>query len=532
MSDSKKQPKAAETAAKADRKAAKKKKKLDASLKNLSAKQRREALQERKEKHRTHIYIGIGVVVVILVAALLFWDGGTIQKHAAAMTVGEKSYSAVDLDYYYYSQYNNVYSYASYYGLDTSVSLKEQEAYDGTSWYEYLRNAAKTSLTGVSMLAQEAEAAGYEISEDGQANIDEAMDSLDEACETYGVTANYYLSQMFGRYMTKSRYEKILTEYYYAYDYEDYKTNSFEVTDDEINDYYSENKDTLDTYDIDAYYIDATVDTQYDDDGNEMEATEEDTQAAVDAAKEYADQLEAAVKSSDEDKIAKLVEASEATDRSASEGSSVNSFTYADWVMSGDRKAGDVTTIASTTGSDEDEEIQGYYVVRFNGRARDDYYPVNIRNILVYADEADSEDEDAEITYDYGAAKTTIDEIAADWQSSGGSEEDFAALTEENSSDSSSNGNGGLYESVTHGQFDDAVNEWIFDKDRKAGDYEIIKDETNTGYQLIYFVGTDDLYAWQETAKSSLQSTAYDDWYNDTIENYEAKTTFMYRFVG
>ena len=40
----------------------------------LSMKERKKALEEKKEKRRTKLYIAIGVVVAILVAALLFFD--------------------------------------------------------------------------------------------------------------------------------------------------------------------------------------------------------------------------------------------------------------------------------------------------------------------------------------------------------------------------------------------------------------------------------------------------------------------------
>lgn len=535
MSDSNKQ-------SKYDRQQEKKKKKLDASLKNLSARQRREAMQEQKEARRTRLYLAVAAVVVVLIAALLIWDNGVFQRNLTAVTVGEKSYSAADVDYYYYSQYNSAMTYASLYGIDTSVSLKEQEAYEGTSWYDYFMEAAKTSLTTVSMLAQEAEAEGYEISDEVQANVDDAMADIDEACEEYGVSASYYLHQMFGRYMNKARYKQILTEYYYAYDYEEHKTESFDISDEEIEDYYTENKDTLDTYDIDAYYISATPDTQYDEDGNEVDATEEDITAAATAAKENADALEAAMKSGDEAEVTALVESAAATDRAVSEGSSVSNYTYGTWVMDGERKAGDTTVLEdSTTGDDDETTINGYYVVRFNSRAREDYHPVSFRNILVQADEvevevdAGSSDEETAghvHEYDYETAKTTIDGIEQTWKDNGGTEDAFAELTQENSADASSNYNGGLYENVLHGEFDDAVNEWLFDESRKAGDTTIVQDETNEGYQFLYFVGTNDIAAWQQAAKSALQADAYDEWYNDTIENYEAKTNFMYRYVG
>ncbi|MCD7829912.1 MAG: hypothetical protein LUG58_05685, partial [Clostridiales bacterium] len=251
MSDNKKKRKSAE-----DRK-------LEASLKNLSGGQRTQAEAKKKEQRRWKLYGALAIVVALLVAALLFWDSGFIQKRSTALTVGEKSYTSVDVSYYYYLQYNSISTYASYYGLDTSVSLKKQEAYEGKTWYAYIRDYAESTLTSVSILVQEGEAAGYELSEDGQADIDEALADMEETCDDYDITTSYYLKQMYGRYMTLDRFKELLNEYYYALDYQEYKTSTFEVTEDEMTEYYEENKDTLDTYDYLCYYIDATPEVQY-----------------------------------------------------------------------------------------------------------------------------------------------------------------------------------------------------------------------------------------------------------------------------
>ena len=60
-------------------------------------------------------------------AALLVWDSGVIQKNMTAVTIGDRKYTAVDVDYYYYSSYSTYANYASTYGLDTSKPLDEQE---------------------------------------------------------------------------------------------------------------------------------------------------------------------------------------------------------------------------------------------------------------------------------------------------------------------------------------------------------------------------------------------------------------------
>ncbi|MCD7822148.1 MAG: hypothetical protein LUG64_08070 [Clostridiales bacterium] len=567
MSDNKKKRKSAE-----DRK-------LEASLKNLSGGQRTQAEAKKKEQRRWKLYGALAIVVALLVAALLFWDSGFIQKRSTALTVGEKSYTSVDVSYYYYLQYNSISTYASYYGLDTSVSLKKQEAYEGKTWYAYIRDYAESTLTSVSILVQEGEAAGYELSEDGQADIDEALADMEETCDDYDITTSYYLKQMYGRYMTLDRFKELLNEYYYALDYQEYKTSTFEVTEDEMTEYYEENKDTLDTYDYLCYYIDATPEVQYDDDGNEIDATDEEIEEAASAAKALAEELQQALEDGDEDAAATLVSDNDLTDYSDISPSSFSSYTFGDWLVEEDRAAGDSTVIEDTTETEVEVEtddadsadsstdpadssaaadastdpadgsaegdssvetvttetvttIEGYYVVYFSDRYRDDYYAANFRNIFIEAEEDEEDEESEETTYLYDDALATAEELQQTWQDNGGTEDDFVDLVEDNSADADTSEDGGLNSTVYKGLMDAAVEEWALDESRESGDYTIIKDETNIGYQLLYFVGFDDLYYWQTIAQSSLQSDAYSDWYEEVEENYEVTTTWFYSQVG
>ncbi|MCD7928569.1 MAG: hypothetical protein LUF86_00220 [Clostridiales bacterium] len=567
MSDNKKQKKTA-----ADRK-------LEASLKNLSGGQRSQAEAKKKEQRRWKMYGALAIVIAVLVAALLFWDSGFIQKRSTALTIGEKSYTSVDVSYYYYLQYNSISTYASYYGLDTSVSLKKQEAYEGKTWYAYIRDYAESVLTEVSILAQEGEAAGYELSEDGQANIDETLADMEETCDDYDITTSYYLKQMYGRYMTLDRFTTLVTEYYYAIDYEEYKTSSFEVTEDEMTEYYEENKDTLDTYDYACYYIDAEPEAQYDDDGNEIDATDEEIEEAAAAAKALAEELQQALTDGDEDAVASVVTESGATDYSDTSPSSFSSYTFGDWLVDEERTAGDSTIIEDTTETEVEVEtddadsadsstdpadtsaaadastdpadasaegdssaettttvtvttIEGYYVVYFADRYRDDYYAANVRNILIEAEEDEEDEESEETTYLYDDALATAEELQQTWLDNGGTEDDFIDLVADNSADTGTNEDGGLNSTVYKGVLDATLEAWVLDESRESGDYTILKDETNIGYQLLYFVGFDDLYYWQTVAQSSLQSDAFDDWYDEVEENYEVTTTWFYNQVG
>lgn len=173
LEDKKSGDKREESQDKPSRKERKKgKERKDEELKGLSMKERRKIQEERKEKRRKKWYLAIGIVVVVLIAGLLFFDSGVLQRRLPALQVGDKSYSAAELDYYYYSGYNSYSSYAAYYGLDTSKSLKDQEIYSGTTWYDYFRDNAKNTLTNVAILIQEAEKADYSLSEEGKKTVE------------------------------------------------------------------------------------------------------------------------------------------------------------------------------------------------------------------------------------------------------------------------------------------------------------------------------------------------------------------------
>ncbi len=536
------------------------KKETDKRLEGLSIKERNEILAEQKEERKWRVYGVIAVVVIALIAALLFWDHGFIQSRATAVTIGEKSYSAADVDYYYYSQYNTMYAYASYYGIDTSKSLKEQEAYDGQTWYEYLRSNAESSLREVSTLAQQAEAAGYTISEDGQKNIDDMLANVEKAAKTNNVSQAYYLRRMFGRFMTMSRFEKIITEYFYAYDYQASKTEGFEVSEDEIKDYYKEHKDELDTFDFAAYKV--NVETETDEDGNEIPATEEQ----IAAAKKGAEQLKDALKDGDQKKIDQLVSALNAADYSDVVGANLGNFAFGKWLTSSDRKKGDVTVIedaeaSSEEGSDQDEtSVTGYFAVKFNSRKRDEYKAGSLLAVSIPAEQvaaepadgdssAEAESEDAEPVYDMEGAKAAADAFVKTWLDNGGTEEalrqmttDSSAEEEEEAADSSAEGTDSAAPTYVLSEFESVSKEsgalpeeavtWLYSGEHNVGDCTVVEDADANRYLVICFNGYDELPYWQETAKSAIQSDKYTEWYEGIQDKYEPTETWFFSQVG
>ena len=515
------------------------KERLNAELQGLSMKERKKVLEERKEKRRRNWYIGIGAVIAVLVVALLFWDSGVLQRNMTALKVGEKSYTAAELDYYFYSNYNNYSSYASYYGLDTQKSLKEQEIYKGTSWYDYFRDNAKSAITNVAVLNQEAEKAKFTLSEDGKKTVEKNIQELKDHCKENGYSVSYYLKATFGEYMNLSTFKKVLSDSQLAQEYEKTKKESFKQTDKAVKDYYKKHSAELDTFEYQAYQVPVDTGTETDKDGKTKKPTEKELKAARKKAKEGAVALNKALTEQDDKTVTKLVEKYGATDYSNQGYDSFSNLEFSDWLTDENRQTGDVTTVKNETEESKGKKtLNGYYVVRFDQRYLDKYHNANFRNILVPAKKEDEnhEDADAEQTEeqtkaDYAAAEKKAKKLQAQWKKKGADEDAFAKLAETESADENSKDKGGLYENMSKTDVGEELLNWLFGEKRKAGDFTILKDESSSGYQLLYFQSYNKKLHWQDASVSALQSEAYGKWYDKVKKNYKDSTTFMYRYV-
>ena len=196
---------------------------------------------------------------------------------------------------------------------------------------------------------------------------------------------------------------------------------------------------------------------------------------------------------------------------------------YADWLYSADRHANDVTVV--------EQENSGYYVVLFESRDNNQYNTVNVRHILIKAEDSDSDgtysDEDKQ------KAKDAIDDVYERWTQSGQTEDDFAQLAESFSQDSGSNTKGGLYEHVYKGQMVQEFNDFCFDPARQPGDVSIVFNESDSycGYHLVYFVGQGERYC-DYLADQALRSADFEKWESTFFDDWSATELNGMKYVG
>ena len=353
-----------------------------------------------------------------------------------------------------------------------------------------------------------ATAAGYTLSEDDAATIDETIASLETAADTYGwKDGDAYASVIYGKGVKLDTVRKLMERASIASAYAGDQYDSYEYSSEELAGYYDEYADVFDTLSFEYYLVSAerveTTETVTDEETGEE--TEETTEAVTDEtmaeAKENAERILQAYESGAEQSALNFAEAitevmgeeaGEPSDYTLTQGYYVSQYLngdLADWVLDSARQPGDETIIESAD--------NGYYAVVFYGRSDNDVDTVSFRHILIKAVDEDGDGEYSE--EELAAAEGEIEDIYAEWQEGEATEDSFYELQQQYSDDVNSSGilygdAEGAYTHIVEGSMVGPVDEWIFDSARQAGDTVVVHAENDSynGYHLLYFIGVDD----------------------------------------
>lgn len=504
-----------------------KKTRQDLSGSNWSNPKTAREAQQRKEEKRTNILYGtIGVVFLIVAIMAVIWKSNIIPKTATAITIDGEKYTAAEVNYYFQNYYSNWvnqnYYYLSYIGLDTSSDLRDQTYSDDQTWFDYFAEQTLDYMCNIQALNDAAAEDGFTWNDEMQADMDSSLEDLKTAASNYGYTEKQYLGMLYGSTMTEKVYKEQLQRSILAQYYSQAHQDSLTYTEDELTAAYNEDPNAYDQVSYQYVRVSGAAATT-DEDGNEIEVTDEMTAQAMADAKATADQLYADWQAGgDLDQLAEDAGLSV----SASENGSYSDSVVMNWLFDSDRQAGDTAVLEDTDGS-------AYYVVGFNERLHD-YHPINVRHILIQPEQSqlssDDEGYEADVEAKDAAAKQKAEDLLAQWQAGEATEDSFAELAKENSADSNA-AQGGLYEDVTRGAMVDEFNDWCFDPARQAGDTGIVK--TSYGYHIMYFVGTAPETFWELQVTNALKSNDMTSWNEEMTEGYTAEqSSFGMQFVG
>ena len=146
-------------------------------------------VQEQKEAKKLKLYTTIFVVVLallIVASATLavskaLTKSGVLERNTVAVTIGEHKVTNAELNYFYVDAVLNYYSqvgqYASFFGLDINTPLDKQivDEETGSTWADQFVDTAISDAKNVYAIVDAANAAGFQLSEDELASIDNEL---------------------------------------------------------------------------------------------------------------------------------------------------------------------------------------------------------------------------------------------------------------------------------------------------------------------------------------------------------------------
>lgn len=492
--------------------------------------------QTRKEQKRSSLLYGvIAVIFVIVLAIAVVWRTNVIQKVATAATVDGEKYTAGEVSFYYQNVYqgflNNNYYLVSYIGLDPYSPLQTQTinetaaawfgAEEGQSWHDYFMAQGLQQMALIQNGLKQAEAEGFVFPDSVQTQYDDAMASMREAASANGMSVTEYLQTGLSSNITEEIYSEQMMRVLKFDTYTSAYAASLEYSTADINAAYSESPEIYDEVAYEYVRISGAAPSTTDADGNPVEPTEEESAAAMKAAKESADKLLAAVQAGGD--LESLASGSDAYNYNYSDATIYSGDVVTEWLFDDARVSGDAAVLESGT---------NYYVAIFMDRFRNEDPTIDVRHILIQPElgtlTEGSEGYEAEQEQLMAAAVASAEDILAQWKAGDATEESFAMLAMQHSSDGSKY-EGGLYTAVYPGQMVPEFNDWCFDSSRKTGDTDVV--ETTYGAHVMYFVDQNLPY-WQTLVVSALQDADYNEWVGAFTTDVSISEGFGLKFAG
>ena len=255
--------------------------------------ERRDAAKKASDKKaRQHKAIFIGIIVVLLAFAALIIvynvkTGGSAERSAVVASSENFEVTQSMMTFFFnssYNQYANSYSSSTDYLNELIDSVNERGTY-----YDVILSSTKSNVEQYLTVAEMAKAAGVELDSEDMDEIDATIDAYKETKKSYGESNNAYqimsfdrfLESMFGESVNESVVRDCLELTQLVSKYQEKFLDECEYTDEQLEEYYAENKDSYTYVDFLKYQFtepaDETVDVADDADADA------DTEPTVDA---------------------------------------------------------------------------------------------------------------------------------------------------------------------------------------------------------------------------------------------------------
>lgn len=484
------------------------------------------AAEDAKHRKTTKIYLAATVLLLVASIFAVVWNSGIIQKNSTAAVVGGESYSVAEVSYYYGTALQEE-AYYAYYGMsayDSTVSAKDQIYSDTTTYYDYFLDYALSQIQSLHALLAAADADGFVMDQD---ELDSQLASYETDLLTqaiyYGLTSvDSYIQGYVSEYLDEDSYMDIIADQLIASAYVTYKTETLDISDEMLNDYYLTNQDTLDTYELSYMVLLASEPTA--DEGETL--TDEEIAAGLEENRVAAEAdayaiMEALEAGEDFTTLGEDYGVYGAYEDDIYVGSSLNS-SFSEWLMSEDRQEGDLTVATY-----ESTDRYVYYVVRYQDRYQDNDPTANIRHIFISAGSAPTDEE-------YDEAYTSAADLLAQWEAGEATAESFGDLATLYSADTSSSYLGGALTNVgTYSGYVDTFTDWCLDSSRVAGETGLVINtgSSTKGWHIMYFESWEPAL-WEVTAWNALVTEELTIWHDGLLATTDAQLSDGIKYLG
>lgn len=461
------------------------------------------------------------VVIVLAIAVWLAFATGFAQGMLTPMTVGDQKVSMKEFTYYYKSAIGTYQSFVAY-GLAPADAqgrldlgaLSTIPGYEDKTWKDYIIDQTVDQVKEVKTVSTVAAEKGYSFNEEDQKLLDEQLATIKENYPTdaemskvladnygQGTTLDYFSSMM----KTALVNDRFATEY----------PKTYQISNDEINQYYEENKNTMDLVTYRQFVFEVPADAASDEaktqaqEANKALATE--MLGKINDAESFKAE---AIAYAPEDKKAEYESGDITLNEKVTANYTSSVMDIQTWLYDAARQPGDKTQISS--GNNE-------YVILFEGRERLENKMPTVYHILIGSPDATANPDEAQLALD----KVTAEELAAKIKT----EEDIVREGEAMNLAGTSRESTKI-ENIGWKTMDTAFNDWIFDSARKAGDVGVV--QTVYGYHVIYYIGASEQPEWSYKSDQALRTQKYADekasWLEE--ERFKAeKSNFALRYV-
>lgn len=507
-----------------------------------------------KKKIRKHVsptvIVGIIVILVILAAAGIYsmLQNGWKETHTTAAVVNGQKVTAQEANFIL----GNLFQGMTYTPAFTDEGKKLlASVFPLNGEVKPLRDGLLERFEqeiqdtyGFSELAEKAE---MKLNDADRKQISDYFLQIANAAAQKQLTMSDFMKQLFGPGASEKTIRPVLEKAYLASLYQTDKQNSFEVTEEEVNKEYEENRDNYDSVNFYSFNFNtATLEAEAGEEEKEESETSEASESAGDEkadeeteAEETADAAEAEEEAPDPAKQAEELKAKaeEMMKNVTDEKSFIEEAlkyagkdeqiqikennalfvrnalkqelgsNFGEWLFDPARKEGDKTVI---------ENNGTFSVMYFISREKDESPTFDSRHILI---RVDTTKEDLKAAQD--EAKAKAEEVLKKYQDGEQSEDAFAQLAAEYSDDGGSKSNGGLYENTGQGRFVKEYEDWCMDPARKEGDVELVYVESSnySGYHIIYFVGLDEA-VWKTSAEQVVRAGKFAEYLEEERKNF------------